>query len=77
MSANNVSITVTRGNEYTIAEKMEVKIDIPNNDTALVIFERLRNDVRRMEDNIREQIASLRLNEIADQIALKAGKHND
>ena len=64
MASQSVTISIARGDTYQTVEKVEVKIDIPDSETCAIIYTQLRNDIRRLEDGIREHTTSLLLKEV-------------
>ena len=61
MASKYVRVEITTGDSYSTADKVEVKVDIPDAETAAILYTQLRNDLRRIEDSIREKVASLAL----------------
>ena len=59
MATRSVTISVALVDAYNTVEKAEVKIEIPDTEVSAVIYAQLRNDLRRLEDGVRERVTTL------------------
>lgn len=59
--SRSVTISIALGDSYNTVEKSEVKIDVPDTEVSSIIYTQLRNDLRRLEDGVRERVTTLML----------------
>lgn len=57
--SHSVTISIAAGDSYITTEKAEVKIDIPDGEVAAIVYAQLRNDLRRLEDGVRERVTTM------------------